>query len=128
MAANPMASLEMMRRVSEETLRTGPVDLTARQFTLLLTIFMRPGPHAVRDLAAGLELPKPAVTRALDVLEKQGLVRRKRDQKDKRDVSIHRTVKGAVFLYDYGSSVVEYARETGMIDKDIEVRLVPEAA
>jgi DNA-binding MarR family transcriptional regulator len=127
MAANPMASLEMMRRVSEETLRTGPVDLTARQFTLLLTIFMRPGPHAVRDLAAALELPKPAVTRALDVLEKQGLVRRKRDQKDKRDVSIHRTVKGAVFLYDYGSSVVEYARETGMVEKDIEVRLVPEA-
>ena len=117
MASNAMASLEMMRRVSEETIQTGALDLTARQFALLLSIFMRPGPHTVRDLATALDLPKPAVTRALDVLEKQGLVRRKRDKKDKRDVSIHRTVKGAVFLYDYGASVADYARQTGVVKK-----------
>ena len=112
MASQAMTSLEMMRRVSADSVRGATADLTARQFALLLSIFMRPGPHAVRDLSKQLDLPKPAVTRALDVLERQGFVRRKKDQADKRDVSVHRTVKGAVFLYDYGERVALRAEET----------------
>ena len=112
MASQAMTSLEMMRRVSADAVRGAAADLTARQFALLLSIFMRPGPHAIRDLARQLDLPKPAVTRALDVLERQGFVRRKRDRDDKRDVSVHRTVKGAVFLYDYGEAVAHRAEET----------------
>lgn len=83
MASQAMTSLEMMRRVSADTLQGETADLTARQFALLLAIFMRPGPHAVRDLSKTLDLPKPAVTRALDVLERQGFVRRKRDRADR---------------------------------------------
>ncbi|WP_300527217.1 MarR family transcriptional regulator [Maricaulis sp.] len=112
MASQAMQSLEMMHRVSADTVREASFDLTARQFAVLLAIFMRPGPHAVRELASRLDLPKPAVTRALDVLEKYGFVRRKRDRADKRDVSVHRTVKGAVFLYDYGENVAHRAEET----------------
>ncbi|WP_203291679.1 MarR family transcriptional regulator [Maricaulis parjimensis] len=112
MASQAMTSLEMMRRVSADSVRGATADLTARQFALLLSIFMRPGPHAVRDLSKQLDLPKPAVTRALDVLERQGFVRRKKDQADRRDVSVHRTVKGAVFLYDYGERVALRAEET----------------
>jgi DNA-binding MarR family transcriptional regulator len=112
MASQAMSSLEMMRRVSADTVNGATADLTSRQFALLLSIFMRPGPHAVRDLSRTLGLPKPAVTRALDVLERQGFVRRKKDQADKRDVSVHRTVKGAVFLYDYGERVALRAEET----------------
>ncbi len=112
MASQAMTSLEMMRLVSADSVRGATADLTARQFALLLSIFMRPGPHAVRDLSRQLDLPKPAVTRALDVLERQGFVRRKKDQADKRDVSVHRTVKGAVFLYDYGERVALRAEET----------------
>jgi len=112
MPSQAMTSLEMMRRVSADAVRGAAADLTARQFALLLSIFMKPGPHAIRDLARQLDLPKPAVTRALDVLERQGFVRRKRDRDDKRDVSVHRTVKGAVFLYDYGETVAHRAEET----------------
>ena len=112
MPSQAMTSLEMMRRVSADAVRGAAADLTARQFALLLSIFMKPGPHAIRDLARQLDLPKPAVTRALDVLERQGFVRRKRDRHDKRDVSVHRTVKGAVFLYDYGETVANRAEET----------------
>ncbi|WP_417487388.1 MarR family transcriptional regulator [Maricaulis sp.] len=112
MPSQAMTSLEMMRRVSADAVRGAAADLTARQFALLLSIFMKPGPHAIRDLARQLDLPKPAVTRALDVLERQGFVRRKRDREDKRDVSVHRTVKGAVFLYDYGETVAHRAEET----------------
>ncbi len=112
MASQAMTSLEMMRRVSADAVRGAAADLTARQFALLLAIFMRPGPHSVRELAQALDLPKPAVTRALDVLERLGFIRRKRDQTDRRDVSVHRTVKGAVFLYDYGETVAHRAEET----------------
>lgn len=112
MASQAMKSLEMMRRVSSDALQGATADLTARQFALLLSIFLRPGPHSVRELAERMDLPKPAVTRALDVLEKNGFVRRKKDRADKRDVSVHRTVKGAVFLYDYGESVAHRAEET----------------
>tara|TARA_R110002072_G_scaffold20221_1_gene73859 strand:+ start:5333 stop:5734 length:402 start_codon:yes stop_codon:yes gene_type:complete len=112
MASQAMTSLEMMRRVSADAVRGAAADLTARQFALLLAIFMRPGPHSVRELAQALDLPKPAVTRALDVLERHAFIRRKRDQADRRDVSVHRTVKGAVFLYDYGETVAHRAVET----------------
>jgi DNA-binding MarR family transcriptional regulator len=112
MASQAMQSLEMMRRVSADALQGVTADLTTRQFAILLSIFMRPGPHAVRELSLELELPKPAVTRALDVLERLGFVRRKKDQDDRRDVSVHRTVKGAVFLYDYGETVTHRAEET----------------
>lgn len=112
MASQTMRSLEMLHRVSTDTVKSDSVDLTSRQFAVLLAIFMRPGPHAVRELAVHLDLPKPAVTRALDALERQGFIRRKRDREDKRDVSVHRTVKGALFLYDYGENVVHRAEET----------------
>ena len=112
MASQAMASLEVMRRVSADAVHGATADLTSRQFALLLSIFMQPGPHAVRDLSRTLGLPKPAVTRALDVLERQGFVRRKRDRADKRDVSVHRTVKGALFLYDYGERVATRTEET----------------
>ena len=51
MPSQAMTSLEMMRRVSADAVRGAAADLTARQFALLLSIFMKPGPHAIRDLA-----------------------------------------------------------------------------
>tara|TARA_R110002073_G_scaffold20483_6_gene73280 strand:- start:1481 stop:1882 length:402 start_codon:yes stop_codon:yes gene_type:complete len=125
MASQAMTSLEMMRRVSADAVRGAAADLTARQFALLLAIFMRPGPHSVRELAQALDLPKPAVTRALDVLERHGFIRRKRDQADRRDVSVHRTVKGAVFLYDYGETVAHRAEETASCPLWIPASLPP---
>ena len=112
MASAAMTSLEMLHRVSSEVVRTGDVDLSSRQFAVLLSVFMRSEADSIRELSTRLDLPKPAVTRALDVLENNGFVRRKRDRDDKRDVSVHRTVKGAVFLYDYGENVASHAEES----------------
>ena len=78
MASAAMTSLEMLHRVSSEGVRAGDVDLSSRQFAVLLSIFMRPGPDSIREVSARLDLPKPAVTRALDVLERNGFIRRKR--------------------------------------------------
>ena len=85
-------------------------DLSARQMAILLTVYMRPGSHTVRGLAAGLRVSKPAVTRAIDRLSDLGYVRRVKDIADRRSVLVRRTVKGAVFLSDFADLVAASAR------------------
>jgi DNA-binding MarR family transcriptional regulator len=69
-------------------------DLTARQLTVLLTVYLEKPPHTVRGLAKTLNVTKPVITRALDTMGKAGLVSRKRDMTDRRNVIIQRTVDG----------------------------------
>lgn len=80
-------------------------DLSIRQMTLLLTIYLEPPPHTVRGLAAKLAVSKPVITRALDSMGKLGLVSRRRDQADLRNVLVQRTVAGALFLERLGDLI-----------------------
>jgi len=82
----------------------GP-DFTSRQLALLLRIYLKPQPHTVRGLAKSLNVSKPVITRAVDTLSAQGFVKRVRDDLDKRNVLIQRTVKGAVFLTDFAETM-----------------------
>ena len=86
-------------------------DLSVRQITILLTIYLEPPPHTVRGLAAKLNVSKPVITRALDAMGKLELVTRKRDAKDMRNVLIQRTVKGALFLERLGDLVAARSKE-----------------
>ncbi|TAN66701.1 MAG: MarR family transcriptional regulator, partial [Magnetospirillum sp.] len=74
-----------------------------------LTVYLTPPPHTVRGLAATLNISKPAITRALDRLTEFGLVKRKVDDQDRRSVLIQRTVKGSVFLREFGDIIVQAA-------------------
>ena len=98
-------SLDLWREVLAETVRGARPDLTTRQLAILLTIYADQSPHTVRGLSADLGLPKPAVTRALDALNALGFIRRRRDAADRRNVLIHRTVEGAVFLSEFEHSI-----------------------
>lgn len=80
-------------------------DLSLRQMTILLHIYLEPPPHTVRGLAAKLHVSKPVITRALDAMGKLGLVSRRRDERDLRNVLIQRTVKGSLFLERLGDLV-----------------------
>jgi len=102
-------ALNLWRAVATATLRRAHPDLAARQFALLLHVYLAPPPHTVRGLAAQLNLSKPAVSRALDRLGRLDFARRKRDQADKRNVLVQRTVKGAVFLREFGDLVEDVA-------------------
>lgn len=103
---HPLKALSVWRSVTVKALGDAAMpDLTARQLGLLLTVYLSPPPHTVRSLADGLDLPKPAVTRALDALGRAGLVRRQRDPRDRRNVILHRTVAGSVFLRDLGDTI-----------------------
>ncbi len=73
-------------------------DLSVRQITILLTIYMEAPPHTIRDLAGKLKVSKPVITRALDSMGKLELVSRRRDETDRRNVLVQRTVKGALYL------------------------------
>ena len=89
-------------------------DFTLRQLTILLTVYLEPPPHTVRGLAAKLGVTKPVITRALDSMGKQDLVTRRRDDRDKRNVIIQRTVKGALYLEALGDMVSDRAKALPM--------------
>jgi DNA-binding MarR family transcriptional regulator len=104
-----MTSLEALnfwQRVISSSLRELPYDLSQRQFAILLSVYMTPPPHTIRSLATLLDVSKPAVCRAVDALSTLDLVRRKKDEEDRRNVFLQRTVNGSVFLRDFADLIV----------------------
>lgn len=85
--------------------RSGYPDLTNRQMALLMVVYLQNGPHTVRGLAQDLGVSKPVITRALNKLALLGYLRRERDDKDKRNIYVMRTVEGAKFLEEFGQFV-----------------------
>ena len=102
----PMEALAFWREVTLGAVRSEEPDLTARQMAVLLTVYLTPPPHTVRGLAQILGVGKPVITRALDAMSTEGLLKRRRDDADKRNVLVQRTVRGAVFLSDFALRVV----------------------
>lgn len=106
-----LQALDLWRRALVNSVRLDAPDLSARQMGLLLTVYLTPPPHTVRGLAESLKISKPAVTRAIDRLSEMDMVRRKTDENDRRSVLIQRTVRGSVFLREYGELIVEAGRK-----------------
>jgi DNA-binding MarR family transcriptional regulator len=102
-------ALNLWRTVTLEDVRSGQ-DLTARQLAVLMTVYLTDAPHTVRELSENLKTPKPAITRAVDVLSEMGFVRRKRDDEDKRNVFVQRTVKGSVHLTEFAERIARAAK------------------
>lgn len=98
-------ALKLLHDVNLALVRDSDQDLSARQLTILLTVYLEPPPHTVRGLAAKLNVTKPAITRALDTLGGMRLLSRKRDDADRRNVIITRTVDGALYLEQLGDLV-----------------------
>lgn len=107
----PKQTLELWRAASVAALRRDHTDMTARQFALLLQVYLAPPPHTVRGLARELAMSKPAVSRALDTLSKLDFLRRKLDAADRRSLLVQRTVKGSVFLREFGDLAAKAAKE-----------------
>ena len=79
------------------SVRSDDPDLSARQMSILLTVYTEPKPHTVRSLSKGLNISKPAISRALDRLSQLGYVRRQRDNYDRRSIQLELTVKAPIF-------------------------------
>jgi DNA-binding MarR family transcriptional regulator len=91
-------ALKLWHDVSLAQVRAAEPDLSMRQMTVLIAVYIEPQPHTVRGLAARLGVTKPVITRALDTMGRLGLVARKRDPEDRRNVLVQRTVDGALYL------------------------------
>lgn len=103
-----LRALDLWYHVMARHVRGTAPDLTSRQMALMLEIYLNDQRlHTVRDLAATLNLSKPVVTRALDAMSRHGFVRRKRDEKDRRNVYLHRTVKGSTYLAEFADVILE---------------------
>ncbi|MEL6213388.1 MAG: MarR family transcriptional regulator, partial [Pseudomonadota bacterium] len=78
--------LPTWRDVIADAVRNDGPDLSMRQWAILLCVYLNPGRHTVRALARDLNVPKPAISRALDALSILGFIKRVRDPEDKRIV------------------------------------------
>lgn len=105
----PIQALRLWQQVTLSQVRGDAPDLTMRQVTILLTIYLDPPPHTVRGLAATLGVTKPVITRALDTMGALKLVSRHRDERDKRNVLVKRTVEGALYIERIGDDIIAKA-------------------
>lgn len=85
--------------------RSSRPDLTNRQMALLMLVYLSPGPHTVRGLAAKLNVSKPVVTRALNTLGAFGYLRRQKDESDLRNIFVERTPQGRAFLDEFAQLI-----------------------
>jgi len=103
--------LKLWLQTLTKTVRSKGPDLTSRQLALLLRVYLKPPPHTIRGLAGALNVTKPVISRAIDRLGIMGYVKRKKDETDKRNVLIQRTVKGSVFLTDFAETMEKANRQ-----------------
>ena len=111
MELKPLDALKLWHDVVLDTVRRDVPDLSARQLAILLTVYLESPPHTVRGLAAKLKVSKPAITRALDTMGQKDLLKRKRDETDKRNVLVQRTVNGSVYLSELADTIIARAQE-----------------
>jgi DNA-binding MarR family transcriptional regulator len=109
-ALRTLQALKLWHDVNLTLVRDGEPDLSSRQIAILLTIYLEAPPHTIRGLAAKLGVTKPVITRALDTMGKLELVARRRDETDRRNVIVQRTVKGALAVERLGDLVIATAR------------------
>lgn len=105
-------TLKFWQRVTAAALKKMPYDLSARQTAILLSIYMEPPPHSIKSLSKQLAISKPAVCRAVDVLEYAKLIKRTPDKSDLRNIAIQKTVKGSAYLKEYASLILQASRAT----------------
>lgn len=104
-------ALQLWHDVTFDLVRGNARDLTLRQMAVLLAVYLEPPPHTVRGLAEKLGVTKPVITRALDTMGAQGLVTRRRDDADRRNVLVHRTVDGSLAVERLGDAILARHRD-----------------
>jgi DNA-binding MarR family transcriptional regulator len=111
----PGHSLMLLRNLTFALVRDGKPglipDFTLRQLVVLLIVYLDAPPHTVRGLAKKVGVTKPVITRALDTLGRYQLLARRRDDFDRRNVIVQRTVKGALYVETLGDIIVAKAAE-----------------
>jgi len=91
-------NISVIRNTMLEMVRRDGRDLTARQLTALLSVYLKDETLTVTSLAHMLNVSRPGVTRILDRLVEADLVSRAEDKQDRRRVLIRRTREGTRYV------------------------------
>ena len=94
----PGQAIALIRGTLLELVRRDGRDLTARQLTTLLSVYLEDETLSVSRVATLLNISRPGVTRILDRLVEADLVSRAEDPTDRRRVLVRRTRAGAKFV------------------------------
>lgn len=94
------AAVAALRATLLTLVRRDGRDLTARQLTALMTVYLDSQVHTVSSMAELLNISRPGVTRIVDRLAEYDLVAREEDRADRRRVLIRRTTRGGAFMRD----------------------------
>jgi MarR family 2-MHQ and catechol resistance regulon transcriptional repressor len=98
-------------------------DLSPSQFGVLETLYHL-GPLCQGEISAKLLKSTGNITLVLDNLEKRGLVKRVRDQQDRRMVKIFLTPEGEVLIQHIFPQMVEaITREVNILTADEQAQL-----
>ena len=103
---NTLDALQFWHRLTVSSLQELPYDLSSRQMAVISTVYLTEPPHTIRNLSERLDVSKPAICRAIDSLSIMGLIKRKKDESDGRNVFIQRTVQGSVFMSDLAEIII----------------------
>lgn len=107
----PDRLLHIFRKTVLSEVRSDRYDLTLRQMAVLLTVSGSGEPQTVRGLAKHLNIGKPPVTRALDVLSDLDLAHREGDPRDGRSVNIVQTEAGVAIVRRLAEAMASAASE-----------------
>lgn len=107
--------------VTSRSVQSDGPDLTARQTALMLTVYLEAGPHTVRALAQRLGVGKPAIVRAIDTLQDGGLVDRRPDPADRRNIFVVGTEAGAQRLSTYAAFIARNIAEIVQVSRVVPV-------
>lgn len=113
--AEPGRNIALIRGTMLELVRRDGRDLTARQLTALLSVYLEPEIHSVSSVARLLNISRPGVTRILDRLVDADLVTRAEDPTDRRRVLIYRTRSGGQFVEDLIGVADQVAMQLGRL-------------
>ena len=75
---------------------TAKFDITVEQFHVLR--YVRRGPNSMSELATAKNISRPAISQAVDVLVKKGLLTRVQNTKDRRYVTLALSNEGNALL------------------------------
>ena len=90
------AAIHLLRKLRREDAES---RLNAPRLSALSVIVFA-GPVTLGDLAAAEQVRPPTMTRIVNALEEQGLVRKSRDETDRRTVTLSATMKGKRLLVE----------------------------
>lgn len=106
------AAIHMLRRLRKQDAASG---LSAARMSAL-SVLVFGGPVTIGQLASAEQVSAPTMTRLVEGLERDGLVKRQRDARDARVSWVHATASGKRILHEgRRRRVAELAREVNAL-------------